>query len=208
MKGLFITFEGIEGSGKSTQANRLKERLAGLGCEVDITREPGGTPIAESIREILLNPSNFTMAPTTELLLYQAARAQHVLERIRPALNRGVTVICDRFFDSTIAYQGGGRGLPVQELEALHAIATGGLAPDITFILDLSPEEGLSRARKDHASDRIEREALDFHNRVRNAFLDIAAVHPHRIRVIDATLPIDEISERVFSVVEPVVESR
>lgn len=208
MKGLFITFEGIEGSGKSTQAERLKERLAGLGCKVDITREPGGTPIAESIREILLNPSNFGMAPTTELLLYQAARAQHVIERIRPALNRGVTVICDRFFDSTTAYQGGGRGLPLQELEALHAIATGDLAPDITFMLDLPPVEGLSRAGKDHASDRIERETVDFHTRVRNAFLDIAAAHPDRVRVIDATLPIDEISERIFSVVGPVVESR
>ncbi len=208
MKGLFITFEGIEGSGKSTQAKRLKERLAGLGCEVDFTREPGGTPIAETIREILLNPSNLGMAPTAELMLYQAARAQHVIERIRPALNRGVTVICDRFFDSTTAYQGGGRGLPIQELETLHAIATGGLAPDITFVLDLPPEEGLSRARKDHASDRIEGEALEFHSRVRTAFLAIAAANPDRVKVIDATLPINEISDRIFSVVGPVVESR
>ena len=194
MKGCFITIEGVEGSGKSTQVEKLRMFIEGRGHKVDTTREPGGVPIAEAIREVLLNPNHTAMAPITELLLYEAARAQHVAQRIRPALDSGTWVICDRFADSTTAYQGAGRGLPLSDLANLHALATAGLEPDLTILIDLAAEEGLRRAARDHVSDRIEREAIDFHRRVREEFLRLAETHPTRIKTVDGRLPADSVA--------------
>ncbi len=148
MTGLFISFEGIEGSGKSTQVQCLQAYLESAGYEVTVTREPGGTPIAEAIRGLLLDPENVAMSPTTELLLYEAARAQHVHERVRPALAAGRMVLCDRFVDSTTAYQGAGRGLGGEALERLHQLATDNLVPDLTFLLDLPADVALVRGTR------------------------------------------------------------
>lgn len=208
MKGLFITFEGIEGCGKSTQVQKLKEHLEAHGHRVDLTREPGGTPIGEAIRKILLEPANTAMTATTELLLYQAARAQHVAERIRPALEQGTIVLCDRFVDSTTAYQGAGRGLPLHEIERLHGLATANLAPDLTIVLDLPAEEGLKRAMNAREFDRIEREAIDFHREVRQAFLRIAESDPQRVKTIDGLLPIEEVAGQIAALVEPLLDAR
>lgn len=202
MRGLFITFEGVEGCGKSTQIERLRLHLEACGQRVLMTREPGGTPIAEAIRDLLLDPSHHAMSPSAELLLYEAARAQHVDERIRPALESGVTVLCDRFADSTTAYQGAGRGLPLNALEYLHLIATGGVWPDLTFVIDLPVEIGLERARARGRADRMEQEALAFHERVRQGFLELARREPARIRVIDGTQSIDEIAAAIRRALE------
>lgn len=196
MSGLFITFEGIEGCGKTTQIARLEERLRGRGLAVEVTREPGGTPIAEAIRELLLDPANDAMAPMTELLLYEAARAQHLEERIVPALDRGAVVLCDRFADSTTAYQGGGRGLSPSMLRTLHDIATRGRCPDLTFVIDVPVAVGAAR-RAGTTLDRIELEATEFHERVRQAFLEIARQEPHRIRVIDGSQPVDDVTQAI-----------
>ena len=197
MKGRFITFEGVEGCGKSTQIELLRAQLEAEGRTVLVTREPGGPPIAESIRELLLNPGHDAMAPMAELLLYEAARAQHVAERIRPALDAGHIVLCDRFYDSTTAYQGAGRALPREIVEGLHELATGGLRPELTLLLDLSAETGLARARKRGRSDRIEQEAIDFHERVRAAFLELAQREPERITIIDAALSIENVAATI-----------
>ncbi|MCX5759213.1 MAG: dTMP kinase, partial [Candidatus Hydrogenedentes bacterium] len=164
-RGIFITFEGVEGCGKSTQAALLREHLESKGFAVVCTREPGGTPIAEAIRRVLLDPAHGAMVPATELFLYAAARAQHVGERSRPALDAGAVVICDRFADSTTAYQCAGRGLGHDVAAQLHGIATGGLRPDITFVIDVPAALGLARAAKTGIPDRIEREQLAFHER-------------------------------------------
>ena len=208
MKGLFITFEGIEGCGKSTQAHLLSRHLEANGHTVILTREPGGTPIAETIRGLLLDPNNAEMAPTTELLLYEAARAQHVDELIRPALEAGDIIICDRFHDSTTAYQGAGRSLSNIDLEKLHAIATAGLDPDITLLLDLPVEEGLRRAADASEPDRIEREHLSFHERVHQGFIDQAARYPERIKQVDASGSPEEIAHVVSALVDTLIESR
>ena len=166
---LFITFEGIEGSGKTTQLLRLQNHLEALGYQAVATREPGGCPLSDTIRTLLLNPENDKMAPSTELLLYCAARAQHVVELIRPALTEGKIVLCDRFSDATTVYQGVGRGLDVTQLEAINRFTTDGLTPDLTLLLDFPAEEGLRRARARNCSDsmesegRFELEALSFH---------------------------------------------
>lgn len=197
MRERFITFEGVEGCGKSTQIALLEERLRASGLEVLVTREPGGTVIAEAIRAILLDPEHENMGETAELLLYGAARAQHVHERIRPALERGAVVLCDRFADSTTAYQGAGRGLDRKTLAAIHEIATSGLEPGLTFLLDLAPEVGLERARSRGRADRLEREALAFHERVRKGYLEIAAAAPERVEVLDATQSIEAIAASI-----------
>ena len=197
MKGRFITFEGVEGCGKSTQLERLAAHLAARGHEIAATREPGGTPISEAIRRVLLDPDNSAMHPMTELLLYQAARAQHVAERIRPALERGVVVLCDRFHDSTAAYQGAGRSLPMDALRQLHGLAADGLTPDLTLLLDLPAEAGLERARGQGRPDRLEGENLPFHQRVRDAFLDLARGEPDRITIVDATESVEEVAARI-----------
>ncbi len=197
MKGLFITFEGVEGCGKSTQLTLLQEYLEGEGHRVITTREPGGTPIAESIREILLDPANTAMGSTTELLLYEAARAQHVHEKIAPALAEGTIVLCDRFADSTTAYQGAGRGIGREVLHDLHHMATGGVWPDLTLLIDLDVTIGLERARHRGRKDRLEREAIEFHQRVRDGFLALAAAEPERITIIDGDAPLDVVAASV-----------
>ena len=194
MKGKFISFEGIEGTGKSTQAKLLQQGLLGLGHEVILTEEPGGTLISLRVREILLSVDHTNMKPLTELLLYNAARAQHIEEVILPALNRGAVVITDRFTDSTFAYQGYGRGIDLDLLESIDKIATNGLRPDITVLLDLDVETGLKRNRRINKTDRLELEDVEFHERVRKGYHELAAKEPERIKVLDASVGIEEIN--------------
>jgi dTMP kinase len=199
-RGHFITLEGIEGSGKTTQAARLKDLLVRKGLDVVVTREPGGSPIAEKIREILLDPRNRKMVALTELFLYEASRTQHVAEIVRPALEAGKTVICDRFFDASTAYQGNARGLDMAMVERLNLLATGGVVPDLTIVLDLPAEVGLRRLGR--SRDRIESEAIEFHERVRQGYLKIARHDADRIKVVDASGGIDDISLAVAGIVE------
>lgn len=187
-RGRFITFEGIEGAGKSSLQKTLVAALAAQGRVVCATREPGGTPLAEEIRALALNRRAEGMPATTELLLMFAARATHVAQRIEPALARGEWVLCDRFTDATRAYQGAGRGIPPEAIEALAEVAHPGLAPDLTLLLDLPPDTGLARARqRSAAGDRFEDEALEFFARVRAGYLQLAKREPQRFRVLDAT---------------------
>lgn len=196
--GLLITFEGIEGSGKSTHLRLLGRALRDAGRDVVETREPGGTALGQALRDVLLAPSSTPPEPLAELLLYCADRAQHAAEVIRPALAAGRIVLCDRFSDSTIAYQGYGRGLDLDTVRALDARARGGLEPDLTFLLDCSPAAGLARVHKRSGTgDRFEQEALAFHEAVRRGFHALAAAAPARYRVIDSTPPAAEVGERV-----------
>ncbi|HMA11556.1 MAG TPA: dTMP kinase [Steroidobacteraceae bacterium] len=189
-RGRFITVEGIEGAGKSTLLQGLVDALRGRGIVVFATREPGGTPLAEDIRSLVLARRAEGMPPATELLLMFAGRASHVAQRIQPALARGEWVLCDRFTDATHAYQGGGRGIDAAQIDSLARIAHPGLAPDLTLLLDLPSEAGLARARqRGTGGDRFEDEALAFFARVRERYLELAAAEPRRIRVLDATLP-------------------
>jgi dTMP kinase len=208
MTGLFITFEGVEGCGKSTQIERMKNHLESLGHTCMVTREPGGVDIAEKIRGLLLDPSNSAMCPETELLLYVAARAQHVAERIRPAVEAGTIVLCDRYADSTTAYQRAGRDLPLETVRILHEIGTGDFTPDITFVIDVPVEIGLERARARRGLDRIEQEPVDFHERVRNEFLRIAESEPDRAHVIDGTQDIDAVTREVLAIADRSLEVR
>ncbi len=196
-RGRFITFEGIEGCGKSTQIGLLADHLRAAGRNVVLTREPGGTPAAEAIRAILLDPAQDALSPTTELLLYAAARAQHVHQVIRPAVKAGAVVLCDRFADSTEAYQGGGRALSHETIDILRNIATDGMGPDCTILLDLPAAEGLARTRSRGELDRIEGEPLAFHERVRAAFLAIAAREPERVIVINAAASVEAIAGEI-----------
>lgn len=194
---MFITFEGIEGSGKSTQLERLAERIPG----VVVTKEPGGTPLADRIRAVLLD-SRSRIDPVAELFLFAASRRQNVVDVIKPALERGATVLCDRFTDSTLAYQGFGRLLNLDQLRALNAWATNSLTPDLTLLFDLPEEAGLSRARARnagaaHDEGRFETEDLRFHRRVREGYLTLAAAEPARFMVIDAAGDIDDVYARV-----------
>lgn len=186
MSGLFITLEGPEGAGKSTNREYLAACLRAQGVEVQLTREPGGTPLAERIRELLLTPSDEVMAADTELLLMFAARAQHIAAVIAPALARGAVVLCDRFTDATYAYQGGGRGLPVERIAQLEQFVQGDLRPDLTLVFDLPIEIGLARAAARGRLDRFEQEGRAFFDSVRQAYLDRAAATPERYRVLDA----------------------
>lgn len=205
----FITFEGIEGCGKSTQEARLAEALSHRGYRVTRTREPGGCAIAEQIRAILLDAGNRALVPMAELLLYAAARAQHVEEVIRPALEENRVVICDRFTDATLAYQGFGRSLDIDLITELNRLATAGIVPDLTILLDCPEEVGLARAMarinagKGAREERFEMESLQFHRAVRQGYLTLAEAEPGRFVVIDGTLGIEEtaaaIAEAVFS---------
>ena len=203
---IFITFEGIEGCGKTTQIRLLAESLQARGLRVLATREPGGCPIADAIRGILLDSANSGMAPKTELLLYAAARAQHVYEVISPALREGKAVLCDRFTDATLAYQGYGRSLDRILIDRLNRLAAGDVVPDLTLLLDFPPEEGLRRARLRNESlpeineDRFEQESLDFHRRVRAGYLD-AAAREERFRIIDARGTVAEVAARIDLIV-------
>lgn len=202
----FITFEGIEGCGKTTQIRQLAGRLRGRGLDVVQTREPGGCPIADQIRTVLLDAGNRAMDARTELLLYAAARAQHVAEVIRPALRAGRIVLCDRYTDATIAYQGYGRRLDRGLIDLLNRVAADELVPHLTLLLDFPPEEGLKRARRRNANhvgdneDRFEQEALDFHRRVRQGYLDLAQADG-RFRIVDAAGSVEEIARRIDAVV-------
>ncbi|NLP04507.1 dTMP kinase [Candidatus Fermentibacteria bacterium] len=206
MRGLFITFEGVEGAGKTRRAGALEALLVSRGQPVVHTREPGGTPAAERIREILLDPG-LEIPPVSELMLYLASRAANVQLVIGPALESGKHVVCERFDDATMAYQSGGRGLPAMEVREACRLATGGLVPDLTFILDLDPETGLSRLEGRGGTDRIEREAPEFHRRVRRAYLELAGAS-ERYRVIDAALPWEEQDSRIAGEVLRALESR
>ena len=207
--GLLITFEGIEGSGKSTHLRLLARALREAGHHVVETREPGGTALGQTLRDVLLAPSSTPPEPLAELLLYCADRAQHAVEVIRPALAAGRIVLCDRFSDSTIAYQGYGRGLDLDTVRALDARARDGLEPDLTFLLDCSPEAGLARAHKRSSTgDRFEQEALAFHEAVRRGFHDLAAAAPARYRVIDSTPPAAEVGERIRAEMLRALEGR
>lgn len=198
MSGLFLTFEGPEGAGKSTQIAILAAAIRADGYRVTQTREPGGTPVGECVRDILLNTDFTAMAPETEALLHTAARAQHVRDIIRPALFRGDVVLCDRFIDSTLAYQGGGSGVPVTELLALQRLAVGDTLPRIRFLLDLPVEIGLGRRRRDAGTlNKMDVLELDFHERVREAYLSFARAFPDGWIVIDARRPRDEIAEEI-----------
>jgi len=201
--GLFITLEGIEGSGKSTQIRHLAELLDRAGFRVLQTREPGGTATAEAIRHILLTPaSHEPVTPQAEALLILAARCQHVTHLIRPALRRGTLVLCDRFSDSTFAYQGFARGLDLQWLRAANEGATGGLTPDLTLVLDLPVSVGLARRRADRGEqNRLDRETERFHRKVRRGFLALAAEEPGRMTIVNANRPAQKVQDELSAIV-------
>jgi dTMP kinase len=202
-RGLFLTFEGPEGAGKSTQIQLLVDRLEALGHAVELTREPGGTPVAEQIREVLIGERAEPMADVCELLLMLAGRADHVEKRIRPALEAGKLVICDRFVDSSAAYQGGARGLDPARVHELNRFVCGDCWPDLTILLDIEAEEGLRRAAaKSGRHDRIERAGLEFHRKVRARYLELAREEPGRIQVVDAAGDPEVVAGSVLAKVE------
>jgi dTMP kinase len=208
-QGRFITLEGVEGSGKSTLARSLAEALRSRGLVVHQTREPGGTPLAEAIRAVVLARGSEAMPASAEMLLMFAARAVHVANLIRPALARGEWVLCDRFTDATVAYQGFARGMDREAIRQLAAIAHPGLSPDLTLLLDLDPAEGLRRARgRDDGGDRFEDEAVAFFERVRRGYLTLAAEETRRFRILDATLGADAVREAALSAVLAVESGR
>lgn len=208
----FITFEGVEGSGKTTQIYRLKKYLTQKGIPCRITREPGGTQIGEKIRKILLNPNSQGMVPLTELLLYEASRAQHVYEVILPLLKKGVVVISDRFVDASIAYQGYGRKVNLKWVEKLNRLASYGIKPDMTFLLDCPSEIGLKRAlkrnqrSKNRKEDRFEREEKEFHHRVRRGYLALAKKEPGRVKIIDTRQGEEKVFEKIRDIVDKLIE--
>jgi dTMP kinase len=198
VSGLFLSFEGIDGSGKTTQVARLSDELRSRGREVVSLREPGGTALGEKIRSLLLDPSDEPPVPLAELLLFSAARAQILSTRVRPALERGAVVVLDRFCDATYAYQGFGRGLPLEQILSIETIAAA-MLPARTWYLDLSPEESARRrAIRGGAADRMESEVDAFRARVREGYLERARLHPSRIRVVDASLSVDEIGASIL----------
>lgn len=200
--GIFITFEGVEGCGKSTQVRIMGQRLVAAGLPVRVLREPGGTRVGEAIRDILLDSANTGLDARAELLLYEASRAQHVAEVIEPALAAGDIVLCDRFYDSTTAYQGYARGIPLEDVAGLNATATGGLAPDLTIVIDIDPATGLERAcRASEGADRLEAEDIAFHERVRQGFLAIARENPDRVVVVSGDGTAEEVALRIEHVV-------
>jgi dTMP kinase len=207
---MFITLEGIEGSGKTTQICRLVEFFEGRGIECVATRQPGGTLIGENIRSILLDPANSALEPLAELLLYMADRAQHINELIRPALKNGKTVVCDRYFDATLVYQGFARGLSIDLIGQLHQLLFDDLKPDVTLLLDLSPQAGLERAwqqlnngQRSGDESRFEAEAVAFHEKVRSGYLQLARLEPERFRIIDAA----QTQNQVFAAMRKIVSS-
>jgi dTMP kinase len=200
MTGRFITVEGIEGVGKTTNIDFIHRQLLLAGREVLLTREPGGTPLAEAIRGLLLDPEYTGMDARCELQLVFAARAEHLARVIRPALAQGKWVLCDRFTDATYAYQGGGRGIETSIIAALEALVQGDFRPDLTLLLDLPVAVGLARAGKRGALDRFEQEQVDFFDRVRMCYLEMAHEHAARYRVIDAAQPLDQVQQELATV--------
>ncbi len=211
MQGAFITFEGIEGSGKSTQIALLRDHLRQQGKTVTLTREPGGTSIGDQLRKVLLDPANKGLDPTAELLLYAASRSQHLREVILPSLAGGRIVLCDRFSDATLAYQGYGRGLSIPVIRELDRIVTAGLRPRLTVLLDIDARTGLGRARGRNAAEglhgeaRFENEDIAFHTRVREGYLLLAREEPERIRLVNAARSPEEIQREIRQIIAPVL---
>ncbi|MDH3358980.1 MAG: dTMP kinase [Desulfobacteraceae bacterium] len=212
---MFISFEGIEGSGKTTHAKHTVRFLQDKGHDCVITREPGGTRIGEKIRAILLDPLSKDMDPLTELLLYTADRAQHIKEYILPLLSDGKMVLCDRYYDATMAYQGFARGLDIGLIEKMHKLLFENLKPDITLLLDLPPEIGLERAWKQikkgtrtGEETRFEEETLSFHKQVRSGYLELASLEPERFRIIDASKKEDEVQEEIIKILDAEINRR
>lgn len=206
--GRFITVEGTEGVGKSTNIAFVQQWLTDQGIEVVLTREPGGTPLAEELRNLLLAPRDENVCNTAELLLMFAARAQHLSQKIRPALARGAWVLCDRFTDATFAYQGGGRGLDIEPIRTLERLVQQGLSPDITLLLDLPVEIGMARATARSAPDRFEQEKLQFFSRVREAYHQRAEAEPERFRIIDAAPALPAVQQQIADVLQDFMENR
>ncbi|MBC7960820.1 MAG: dTMP kinase, partial [Vallitaleaceae bacterium] len=202
----FITIEGGDGSGKSTQIKSLKEFLENKGCDVVLTREPGGTLISEEIRKIILNKAYMEMSDMTEALLYAAARAQHVDEFIRPHVTAGKMVVCDRYVDSSIVYQGYARGLGMEAVATINQYATGGLKPDLTILLQLSAQEGIKRKSSQQALDRLELQKLEFHQRVSEGYEILARNEKERILIIDATKSVEEIKYIIEMKIETLMD--
>ena len=199
--GIFITLEGIEGSGKTTQHQKLSAHLEKTGRQIVSTREPGGTGIGKVLREMILSPETKFQCDKTEILLFFADRMEHVETVVKPALEEGKVVICDRYFDSTVAYQIGGRDMPADFIHALQTHIN--LVPDLTLLFDISPEEGLRRAINRADLDRFEQEEMDFHHRVRNTYLGIADKEPNRVRKIEVgTLSVDDVFDKVLALIE------
>lgn len=201
--GTFITLEGGEGSGKTTLIGALERKLRAIGHDVMVTREPGGIPIAEAIREIILGRENTAMDPRTEALLYAAARRQHLAEKVMPALAGGIDVICDRFVDSSIVYQGIGRGIGIEPVWEINRFATEGCMPDLTIYLDIDPEVGLARieANEHRELNRLDLESLGFHRRVREGYLQVAEQFKDRIVTLDASVPAEALAEQAWNIV-------
>ncbi len=202
---MFITLEGIEGSGKTTQIKHIVAFLESRGHDCMVTREPGGTKIGEKIRSILLDPESNDMDPLAELLLYNADRVQHIKELVNPSLIAGKTVLCDRYYDATVAYQGFARGLDIGLISSLHKLTCKGLKPDVTILLDLPAKTGLSRAwrqikngARDGVETRFEKETLSFHEKVRAGYLELARLEPARFRVIDASLDENKVQKKII----------
>ncbi|PYS96652.1 MAG: dTMP kinase [Acidobacteria bacterium] len=209
----FITFEGIEGSGKTTQIQMLSNHFEEQGIDHVLTREPGGTPIGDQVRKLVLNPANRAMTPACELLLYSAARAQHIEQVIRPALDEGRVVLCDRFKDATLAYQGYGRGLPLDLIASLHDLEVLSVRPDLTLLFDIEARRALERSRSRDVSGtndetRFEQEDLAFHVRVRDGYLELAHQEPDRFVVLDARGTLNEVQQRVLAAVQRFLTTR
>lgn len=203
--GLFITFEGPDGSGKTTLTTRLADYLTNNNKKVLLTREPGGIGISEKIREIILDPVNDKMDDRTEALLYAASRRQHLVEKVLPAVNEGKIVLCDRFVDSSLAYQGYARGIGIEEVLNINLFAIDNHMPDLTIFIDVDPMIGLSRVGTRGVKDRLELAGNDFHNRVYEGYKKVISMYPDRIKVIDGNRTIDEVFESVVEVIEKVI---
>lgn len=206
MKGIFITFEGPDGSGKTTQIRLLNKYLEEKGYKVLITREPGGTNISEQIRNIILDKNNTEMDNITEAMLYAASRAQHIAEVIKPELEKNTAIICDRFVDSSIVYQGIGRGLGIDFVKEINDKAIQGIMPKITFLMKLSPEIGLKRKLVETEHDRLEMEKLEFHKRVYDGYLKLESLYPERIVGIDASKSVEEINKKIIEITKERIE--
>lgn len=201
-KGKFITLEGVEGAGKSTMLNFISAQLQQAGHEVLVTREPGGTHIGEQLRDILLDKANDALCDDAELLIIFAARAQHLEQVIKPALEAGQCVLCDRFTDASFAYQGGGRGMPGERIEQLEAWVQQGLKPDLTILFDLDVATGLRRAGKRGEADRFEQEQVDFFERIRQCYLDRASSEPVRFSIIDAATTVEQVQQQIQDILQ------
>ncbi|MCG7868042.1 MAG: dTMP kinase [Candidatus Thiodiazotropha taylori] len=206
MKGRFITVEGGEGAGKSSNLDFIRNLLNSAGKQVVFTREPGGTPLGEAIRDLLLGHQHTGMADDTELLLMFAARAEHLQQKIIPALQQGQWVLCDRFTDASYAYQGAGRGLASERIASLEQFVQGELRPDLTLLLDLPVEQGLARAGQRSEPDRFEKQEMSFFEKVRAGYLEIAAREPHRVKIVDASKPLETVQQQIHSVVSTFLE--